>query len=188
MHRSTPNRRRRVRRHHGSSSAGIRHVRRRRARGTTPAAAIAAAIAALRRSGGVDGEDVAGLEDVGVAAGAEDLLVLAPPLGMVDGVDPVLDLHHQAAVFRDRAREVRVVVQALRLLERQRAVLPVARVHLERLLVRVHLDLDARPRGLQTCDEVLLVAPVVGLLAVDEPAVICGRFWLAETDWMECWG
>lgn len=126
----------------------------------------------LRRRGVVDAEDVAGLKDVGVAAGAEDLLGLALPLGVVDGVDPVLDLHDDAAVLGDGAREIRVVVQALARLERHRRVLSVARVHLERLLVRVHVHLDPRPRRLQPRHEAALRAPVVRafLPAVDDPA------------------
>jgi hypothetical protein len=160
---------RRNTRRHGSSSSVLSLVRR-RASSTTPRAT---AIAALRRRSGVDGEDVARLQDVGVAAGPEDLLVLASPFRVVDGVDPIFHLHHETAVFGDRAREVGVVVETLRLLERQRAVLAVAGVHLERVLVGVDLDLDAGPGGLKTCYEVALVAPVVGLLTIDEPAIVC---------------
>lgn len=135
---------------------------------------VAPAPVSLGGRGVVDAEDVAGLEDVRVAAGAEDLLALALPLGVVDGVDPVLDLHDEAPVLRDRAREVLVVEQALRRLERHRAVLPVARVHLEGLLVRVHVHLDARPLRLQAGDEAALGAPVVRavLASVDDPASV----------------
>lgn len=87
---------------------------------------LVSTIVRLRRCGGVDAEDVAGLEDVGVASGAEDLLGLALPLGVVDGVDPVLDLHDEAAVLGDCAGEVLVVEETLRRLERHRAVLAVA--------------------------------------------------------------
>lgn len=133
---------------------------------------IPTAIACLRRRGIVDAEDVAGLEDVRVAAGAEDLLALALPLGVVDGVDPVLDLHDQAAVLRNRAREVFVVEEPLRRLQRHGAVLPVARVHLECFLVRVHVNLDAGPFRLQARDEAALGLPIVGavLTATDDPA------------------
>lgn len=125
----------------------------------------------LRR---VDAEPVTRLQHVGVVTGPEDLLLATLPLGLVDGVDPVLDLHDQAPVLGDRPREVGIVKQALRLLQRHRPVLAVAAVELVGLLVAVDVELDARPRGLQTRDEAAVGAPVVGpvLLAVDEVARI----------------
>lgn len=143
---------------------------RRRIRTTT----LPIATAILRRCrSGVDGKHVTSLQDVGVVAGSEDLLVQASPLGLVDAADPVLHLQHDAAVRGDGAGEVRVIVEALRLLERQRAVLVLARKHLEGLLVGVDLELDAGPRGLEARHEFPVGAPVVGLFAVDEPAVVC---------------
>jgi hypothetical protein len=44
-------------------------------------------------------EDVVGLEGVGGAVRAEDIPALALPLWMVDRIDPILDLHHDAAVL-----------------------------------------------------------------------------------------
>jgi len=48
-------------------------------------------------------EHVLGLECVSSAGGTEDLLLLAPPFGVVDGIDPVLNLHDDAAVLGDVA-------------------------------------------------------------------------------------
>lgn len=61
----------------------------------------------------VDGENVLRLEDVRVVTGAEDLLLLALPLGVVDGVNPVLDLHDDAAVLLDDARAALVPLGGL---------------------------------------------------------------------------
>lgn len=90
-------------------------------------------------------EAVAGLHDVRVVAGAKDLLLLTSPAGLVDGINVVLDLEHDAAVLGNGAREVRVIVNALGLLERHGTVLAAARVHLEGLLVGVDVELDAGP-------------------------------------------
>ena len=73
--------------------------------------------AILRRSA-VDREDVASLEHVGVTTRPKDLLVLASPLRMIDAIYPVFDFHYDTTVSGDRAREVRIVVEALGLLER----------------------------------------------------------------------
>ena len=131
--------------------------------------------AILRRSA-VDREDVASLEHVGVTTRPKDLLVLPSPLRMIDTIYPVFDFHYDTTVSGDCAREVRIVVEALGLLERQRTVLAIARVDLERLLVRVDIDLDARPCGLKTSNIVALLAPVVGLLAGYEPGIICSVY------------
>lgn len=90
---------------------------------------------------------------------------------MVDAVDPVLDLEHDAAVLLDDGREVRVVRPLVLRLDRPRPVLRVAAVHLERLLVRVHVDLDPRPRRVQRRDGPGR-PPVVGSGPVHEPAVV----------------
>jgi hypothetical protein len=63
--------------------------------------------------GAVQAEAVAGLQDIGVGVGTIDLAVEAAPLGLVDGIDPVFDLHDDAAVLLDDARAVGDVVQAL---------------------------------------------------------------------------
>lgn len=133
--------------------------------------------ASLRRRS-INTEHIASLKHVRVAPGAEDLLALALPLGVVDGVDPVLDLHDEAAVLGDGAGEVGVVEEALRRLERHRRVLPVARVQLVRVLVRIHVELDAGPRRVQARDEAAVGAPVVGavLAAVDGIARVYGRY------------
>lgn len=122
----------------------------------------------------VDAEPVARLQHVGVVTGPEDLLLATLPLGLVDGIDPVLDLHDQAPVLGDRPWEVGIVKQALRLLKRHRPVLAVAAIELVGLLVAVDVELDARPRGLQTRDEAAVGAPVIRpvLPAVDKVARI----------------
>lgn len=114
-----------------------------------------------------------GLDDVSVVARAVDVLVHAAPLGMVDGVDPVLDLHDDAAVLGDGARELRVVLETLRPLERRLAVLEVAGVELEGVGIGVEVDLDAGPRRVERGDRAG-DAPVVGLelIAVREVAVV----------------
>ena len=61
----------------------------------------------------VDGKDVLCLEHVGFVARTEDLLLLALPLGVVDGVDPVLDLHDEAAVLFDDAGTALVTLGGL---------------------------------------------------------------------------
>ena len=48
-------------------------------------------------------EHILGLERVSSAGGTKDLLLLAPPFGVVDGVNPVLNLHDDAAVLGDIA-------------------------------------------------------------------------------------
>lgn len=65
----------------------------------------------------VEAEVIRGLEDVGVVARAEDLALVALPLGLVDGVDPVLDLHDDAAVLLDGAWAGGDVEETLGLLE-----------------------------------------------------------------------
>lgn len=47
----------------------------------------------------LSGEDVVSLESVGAGVGTKDLLLLALPLGLIDGIDPVLDLHDDTTVL-----------------------------------------------------------------------------------------
>lgn len=107
--------------------------------------------------------------------------MLTPPFRVIDAVDPVLHLHHQASVLRNRPREALVAVQALRLLERQGAVLRVAAVHLEGRLVRVDVQVDARP-GRREARDGAFGAPVKGLqgISVDDVAGIL-RFLVSPT-------
>lgn len=67
-------------------------------------------LVSLRRSlvllGLVQREAVSSLEHIRRIAGAEDVALLALPLGLVDGVDPVLNLHDDAAVLLDDTRAV----------------------------------------------------------------------------------
>lgn len=106
---------------------------------------IPTAAAILRRRGRVDRKDIASLEDIRITTRSKNLLILASPFRMIDAVDPVLHFHDDAAEFLDRAGEIRVIVDTLGPLERDRAVLSVARVYLEGFLVRVDVDLDTRP-------------------------------------------
>jgi len=84
-------------------------------------------LVSLRRSlvllGLVQREAVSSLEHVRRIAGAEDVALLALPLGLVDGVDPVLDLHDNAAVLLNHTRAVGLVEQTLGLLESEGTVL-----------------------------------------------------------------
>lgn len=113
---------------------------------------------------------------------------------MVDPINIILHLHHDAAVLGHGARElaadclatsamttttttvgtaVGTTAQTLGLLEREGAVLAAARVHLEGVLVRVDVEADAGPGRRQAGDVVVVRAPVVRGGAVDEPAVVC---------------
>lgn len=47
-------------------------------------------------------EDIGSLKSVRSAIGTKDLVLLALPLGLVDGIDPVLDFHDDAAVLGDK--------------------------------------------------------------------------------------
>ena len=85
--------------------------------------------------------------------------------GHSHGIDPVLHLHDDTSVLLDRPRAVADVEQALRLLQRHAAVLAPAAVHLEGLLVRVNVDLDARPGAAQSRHGPLF-APVEGAVLV----------------------
>jgi hypothetical protein len=58
-------------------------------------------------------ENVLRLKDVWVVSRAEDLLLLALPFGVVDGVDPVLDFHDEAAVFLNYTRAALVALSGL---------------------------------------------------------------------------
>ena len=52
----------------------------------------------LREGRGVQAELVPGLEHIWIATGVEDLLVGTVPLGLVDAVNPVLDLQDETAI------------------------------------------------------------------------------------------
>lgn len=61
----------------------------------------------------VDRKDILRLQHVWLVARAEDLLLLTLPLWVVDGVDPVLDLHDEAAVLLDDAGTALVALGGL---------------------------------------------------------------------------
>lgn len=108
-------------------------------------------------------KSILGLQHIRITARLVNLLLPAHPLGVVDTVNVILDLKHNTPVLGDRARELVLVGAryALRLLEGHGAVLPVARVHLEGVLVGEDVELDARPWRRQGGDWAFL-APVVG--------------------------
>lgn len=86
---------------------------------------------------------VSGPERIRSVGGSVDLL--PAPGRVVDAVDVILGLENDAAVLGNGAREVLVVEDALRLLERQNAAGTVAAVHLEGGLIGVHVDPDTGP-------------------------------------------
>lgn len=122
----------------------------------------------------VDLELVRRLEDVRIVAGPKDLAAAAHPLGVVDAVNVVLDLHDDAAVLGDDAGKVLAVLEALRLLDGDAAVHAVAAVDLKGLLVGKDVNRDAGPLGAEAGDGAF-GAPVVRaeVVAVDEEAIVC---------------
>lgn len=64
-------------------------------------------------------ELVAGLQHVRVIARAEDLLLVALPLRLVDRIDPVLNFHDHTAVLFNNAWAAAVAMQTLRLFQRK---------------------------------------------------------------------
>jgi hypothetical protein len=91
------------------------------------------------------------------------------PFRMVDTINPILDLEHDAAVLRHSPR---ATLPALARLERECPVLEIARVHLEGLLVRVNVETNAGPRRPDAGDGLVGVTPVDGGRAVDDVAVV----------------
>lgn len=120
-------------------------------------------------------EAVSSLKHIRCITRAVDVALLALPLRLVDGINPVLNLHDNAAVLLDSARARSVVEQTLGLFESEGAVLAAARVDLEGFLLGVDVNLDAGPVAGEGCDgsRVPVVRAVLG--AVDEVAgVIAG--------------
>ena len=112
----------------------------------------------------VQREIVRRLEHVRPVAGAEDLAAGAAPGRVVDAVDPVLDLHDDAAVLLRDAGAGGVVEEALGFLEGEGAVEAIAAVDLEGFLLGVDVELDTREGRGEGGDGGL--APVVGALGV----------------------
>ena len=71
--------------------------------------------------GVVDRKGIGGLEHVRVVSRAKDVLLASLPLWLVDGVNPILDLHDQAAVLLHDTGAVSVVEETLSFLERKTA-------------------------------------------------------------------
>lgn len=65
----------------------------------------------------VEREVVRRLEDIRRIARTKDVALLALPLGLVDGIDPVLDLHDDAAILLDGAWTIGDVAETLGFLE-----------------------------------------------------------------------
>ena len=95
----------------------------------------------------VNAEGVLGVQDVRTILGTPDLLAVTSPLRVVDSVNPILDLHDEAAVLGDGTGELLVVVQTLSLLQSHGTVLTVARVELEGILVGKDIQSDTGPFG-----------------------------------------
>ena len=49
-------------------------------------------------------EDVVSLKSVGRSVRAENLALLTLPLGLVDGINPVLNLHNETTILLNKAR------------------------------------------------------------------------------------
>jgi hypothetical protein len=116
---------------------------------------------------------IARLQNIRVIPRAINLLLAPPPLGLINGINPILDLHNNASILGNCSRSIRHIVQTLRALERHTPVLPTAAIDLERVLVREHVDLDTGPVTAKSSHGTLL-APVVRplLVAVGEVAGI----------------
>jgi hypothetical protein len=65
----------------------------------------------------VNGELVRCLQHIRIIARTEDLLLVALPLRLVNGIDPVLNLHDDAAVLLNNARSLAVPEEALGVLQ-----------------------------------------------------------------------
>lgn len=62
-------------------------------------------------------ELVGRLKNIWVVTRAEDVSLLSLPFRLVDGIDPVLDLHNHAAILLDNTGLVGLVEEALSLLD-----------------------------------------------------------------------
>ena len=91
---------------------------------------------------------------------------------MVDAVDVILYLHHDAAVLRHHAWSIWVIEKSLGGFERDGAVLSTTGVDLECVLVGEDFQLDARPGGAQACHGET-GAPVVGSGTGGDEAGVC---------------
>lgn len=116
---------------------------------------------------------VARLQNIRIIPGAINLLLAPPPLGLINSINPILDLHNNATVLGNRSRSIRHIEQSLRALERHAPILPSAAIDLECVLIGEDVDLDTGPGAAEASDGALL-APVVGpvLGAVGEVAGI----------------
>jgi hypothetical protein len=111
---------------------------------------------------------------------------LALPLGLVDRIDPVLDFHDNTAVLLYESSTTRNTLSGLdgecscvllvtNQIDRILSLTILARtaVHLESLLVRVDVELDAGPRTGKRCDGSSLMPVVRAILStVDQVAVV----------------
>jgi hypothetical protein len=101
------------------------------------------------------------------------LLLITHPLRVVDAINVVLNLKNNTSVFGNSSREVLVVLETLSTLQREVTLLLRAAVELEGILVRVDVDLDARPRRGKACDRALSAPVVVAkLTTVNGVAVV----------------
>lgn len=126
----------------------------------------------------VDGEIVSRFKHVGVVARAIDLSLVSLPFWLVDGVDPVLNLHNEAPVLLNYTRSASIIEKSLSLLQSKGTltlgldvktlgsgkdkftVHSVAGVKLESLLISEDVNLNSAPRASKCCNGTLL-SPVV---------------------------
>lgn len=92
-------------------------------------------------------KSILGLQHVWITTRLIDLLLATHPLRVIDTINVILDFEHNTPVLRDGTRELVLVVAryTLSLLECHGAVLSVARVHLEGVLVGENIELDTGP-------------------------------------------
>lgn len=65
----------------------------------------------------VHGELVGGLKNIWVVAGAEDVSLLSLPRGLVDSINPVLNLHDHASILLHNSGVASLVEETLSLLD-----------------------------------------------------------------------
>ncbi len=87
---------------------------------------------------------IRGLQDVRRATRLKEVLIVSPPLRMINSINPILNLQHQTAILGNCPRQFRC---ALISFDRHGAVHAVAAVDLERILVGKDVELDTRPFG-----------------------------------------
>lgn len=70
--------------------------------------------------GFVDGEAVDSFKGIWVIPRAKDLPLLPLPLGLIDGIDPILNLHHETTILLDDPGTTSIVEETLSVLQGKR--------------------------------------------------------------------